>query len=225
MGSLSHLSVRSGHCVSLYHFLSAALGEFLLELCVNAADGYPIHHTSCARLFSAALDSENNVWTFTSWGRPFRLGCHPVDKSSPDTTPVQVECGWSFAAILMESGDVLAYWPHSGSISQELHVVNTSLDQVPTSKAHVSVGQPNVIPCHTWTLQNIDPARLPAIPNDLPPLPSTQGSTTLGNKVVKVAALDNVLIALTNQGHVLKYDMLSGEDQWRSGRWEYVSFR
>lgn len=179
---------------------------------------------SCARLFSAALDSEARVWTFTSWGRPFRLVCPPVDKSSPDTTPVQVECGWSYAAILTASGDVLVYWPRSGSVYREVHRINTKLDEEdPASKAQIAENEPGVIPCHAWDLEGFEPVRLPSIPDNLPIMPLEGNRAGEGVKVVKIAGMDNNVIALTSHGHVLKYDMLGGEDEYRSGRWQYVS--
>lgn len=107
-----------------------------------------------------------------------------------------------------------------------LHGVNSALDeQNPQSKARISADQPDVIPCHTLQLEGIDPVRLPSIPNDLPVLPrikSEDDEGIEGVKVVKLAGMDNNLIALTNKGHVLKYNRLGGEEEYRQGRWEYV---
>ena len=72
---------------------------------------------SCGRFHTTAMDSKSDVWTFTSWGQPFRLGSKLVDKSTPDATPIQVKSGWGFSAVLTESGDVLVYWPLGKVIS------------------------------------------------------------------------------------------------------------
>ncbi|EJD07334.1 uncharacterized protein FOMMEDRAFT_143785 [Fomitiporia mediterranea MF3/22] len=41
-----------------------------------------------------AIDAKNQIWAFTSWGRPFRLLTPALDCTSPDSTPIQAECGW-----------------------------------------------------------------------------------------------------------------------------------
>jgi SCF-associated factor 1 len=49
----------------------------------------------------------------------------------------------------------------------------------------------------------------------------------LGSKIVKVAAGDNFIIALTEGGHVLKVDFSEGIESFRRRlqplRWQYVS--
>lgn len=94
-----------------------------------------------------------------------------------------------------------------------------------------------VIPCVTWYLDteatipapanintNIPPnqgrllSRLPALPS-LQPLGFQKDEI----KLIKIAALDNRLIALTNHGHVLKFDGLNGTVPTLGGRWQYVS--
>lgn len=44
----------------------------------------------------------------------------------------------------------------------------------------------------------------------------------MGIRIIKIAAADNVLIALTNGGHVLKHDHLMHQTDLAQGRWEYV---
>ena len=180
-----------------------------------------------------ALDATSQVWTFTSWGRPFRLDSLLVDKSSPDTTPVQVESGWSFSSILTESGDVLVYWPGSGSfqevIDEKMEELDSSDDErfKAATQARPAEAEPNVVPCHSWALHGADPVRLPPIPaSNLPVLGYAGLSQDILDQetmLVKIAALDNNIIGLTNKGHVLRYGQLYDEEEYLTGRWEYVS--
>ena len=188
---------------------------------------------SCGRLHMTALDATSQVWTFTSWGRPFRLDSPLVDKSSPDTTPVQVESGWSFSSILTESGDVLVYWPGSGSfqevIDEKMEELDSSDDErfKAATQARPAEAEPNVVPCHSWALHGADPVRLPPIPaSSLPVLGYAGLSQDILDQetmLVKIAALDNNIIGLTNKGHVLRYGQLYDEEEYLTGRWEYVS--
>jgi SCF-associated factor 1 len=41
--------------------------------------------------------------------------------------------------------------------------------------------------------------------------------------LIQIAAFDNNVVGLTNQGHVLKYGSLHSEVEVPNGRWEYVS--
>ncbi|KIP10060.1 hypothetical protein PHLGIDRAFT_28732 [Phlebiopsis gigantea 11061_1 CR5-6] len=183
---------------------------------------------SCARLYSAGLDSESNVWTFTSWGRPFRLVTPLLDKSSVDSTPVRVECGWSYTSILTGGGIVYVYWPRTGGMQQELHRLNDEMDRKGNlTKAKVSDEHTDVIPCHAWDLTTYEPHRLPPIPTNLPHLTRTAlppSQVDEETKLVQIAGLDNNLIGLTNKGHVLRYNKLSGEDSYESGHWEYLPY-
>ena len=154
-----------------------------------------------------------------------------MDKSSPDTTPIQVESGWSFSSILTESGDVLVYWPFSGTVKE---VVDQKIEELDSSdneelkaasKARPSEDEPNVIPCYWWVLHGAEPVRLPSIPAGSLPKLSGIGSEDAPDeetKLVKIAAFDNNIIGLTNKGHVLRYGELFGEDTYQQGRWEYV---
>ncbi|KAH9941979.1 RCC1/BLIP-II [Amylocystis lapponica] len=164
------------------------------------------HSISCGRLHCSALDTTSEVWTFTSWGRPFVIHSPLLDKSSPETTPVQIECGWAFSSVLTQSGDVLVFWPFSGQINARIAAKDEELDQShsPAAKAKVDRDDPNVIPCYSWTIDDIDPARLPPIPaSRLPDLPGTG-------------------LSEESSGHVLKYGMLAGEDSYEHGSWEFL---
>ncbi|TBU47471.1 RCC1/BLIP-II [Dichomitus squalens] len=187
---------------------------------------------SCGRLHTTAIDAASQIWTFVSWGRPFRLSSALIDKSSPETTPIQVESGWSFSSLLTQSGDVLVYWPNGGRLKEIIDQKAEELDKLDNeelkaaAKARPTEAEPNVVPCYWWVLHGADPVRLPPIPSgSLPALPHTgltQEALDEETKLVKIAALDNNIIGLTNKGHVLRYGELYGEDEYQQGRWEYL---
>lgn len=164
-----------------------------------------------------ALDSSGHIWTFISWGRPYRLVSPLLDCASSDATPAQIECGWGYNSVLAESGDVYVWWPFSEVVRQR----NTEMDREGNKRAHATTD--GAIPCVLWDLHH-NPRRLPA----LPVLPHLQHFTELGQKeveetkIIKIAGMDNFLIALTNKGHILKFGDLSNDDSAQMGRWEYV---
>ena len=166
-------------------------------------------HFSC-------LDTDNTVWTFTSWGRPFYLSS-PVLRD-PEYAPKQIECGWAFSALLTKSGEVLLWWPFSGAMGS---VVERTMRGAGHNTAHP---EGNVIPCVPWDL-DLAPTRLPSIPSlpDLPDAGSREG--TQQTQLIQIAAFDNHIVGLTNRGHVLKYGSLLSEDEVLHGHWEYVSIR
>ena len=167
------------------------------------------------------LDTNSTVWTFRSWGRPFRLISPLLDCSSPETTPLQIECGWKFCSVLARSGDVYAWWPFDGSFENLHWQTMNKLDRDRSTMAIVS-GDETIVPCHVWEMK-YDPIKLPALP-DLPDLPSTgipEKERKKSTKLIKIAAFENSMIGLTNKGHVLKIDGLTGGDSIRS--WRYVS--
>ena len=166
------------------------------------------------------LDTNSTVWNFNSWGRPFRIVSPSLDCSSPKTTPAQIECGSEFCTVLMESGDVYAWWPFRGILENRYREGIMELDRDETTKAVVS-DDGTVIPCHTWEIDE-DPAKLPMLP-DLPELPGTglpEEECRKETKLIKIAALYCHLVGLTNKGHVLKLDgpYLKGS----TGTWHYV---
>ena len=155
-----------------------------------------------------------------NWGRPFKLSSPRLDHTSPDTTVIQVECGWMYSSVLTESGDILVWFPFDRAIAEAIAAKNEELDALPGgSKAVADLGN-KVIPCITWELQK-DPAKLPPIPNELPKL-MTMEEDSEPNKVVKIAAFDQHLVALTQHGHVLKFNGLSSEASIARGAWIYV---
>ena len=167
------------------------------------------------------LDAHSTVWNFRSWGRPFRLVSPSLDCSSPETTPIQIECGWAFSAVLTRSGDVYAWWPTGATFEDRYREAMTELDKDQSTKAIVP-DDGTVIPCHTWEIKR-DPAKLPVLP-DLPDLAGTglgEEEHRKETKLIKIAAFDNCLVGLTNKGHVLKIDGLTDEDSIQI--WRYVS--
>ncbi|KAF8493190.1 RCC1/BLIP-II, partial [Russula emetica] len=182
----------------------------------------PIRTVSCGRLHTMALDSKNQIWTFVTWGRPFRLDSPMLGCTSPETTPMQAECGWSFSSILTQSGDVLVFWPSSGEIGRIYDEENAAMDDGGDCNAYGT--EDHHIPCVTWSLR-ADPLLIPPIPQ-LPDLESTgvsQEERSEATTLIKIAAFDNHLIGLTNKGHVLKFGDLSNEDSFnRTTRWQYL---
>lgn len=160
-----------------------------------------------------------------SWGRPFQLSTPLLDRSSPETTAIQITSGWTFSAVLTDSGEVLVYRPFSGDMETVIATKTEELDQQSaTTKALPTEQAPHVIPCYTWTMQGVESVRLPSIPvRDLPKLDGN-GSTNEGEtKLVKIAGADETIIGLTNKGHVLAYHLIGGENRNSHQSWVYVS--
>ncbi|OBZ73495.1 hypothetical protein A0H81_06153 [Grifola frondosa] len=157
-----------------------------------------------------------------------------LDKATPESTPVQVESGWMFSAVLTTAGDVLVFWPFTGHMKELLERTNEELNQTADTQANIAArarptdAEPRVIPCHWWVMQGVDPLMLPPIPTgSLPELKDTgltDEQLDEETKLVKIAGMDNNLIGLTNKGHVLIYGMLGGEDSYQRGRWEYLPY-
>ena len=177
----------------------------------------PHSFTSCGRLHSSCLDHVNRIWTFTNWGRPFYLSA-PVLRD-PDYAPKQIECGWAFSALLTKSGDVFVWWPFIGATGEIVESKMREMDAEGDKRSHPDE---HIIPCVTWGL-DVVPLRLPAIPS-LPEILDNGVENELYPIVlIQIAAFDNNVVGLTNQGHVLKYNSLHSEVEVPQGRWEYVS--
>lgn len=173
---------------------------------------------SCGRLHTSSLDSQNRVWTFLNWGRPFWSSSRLL--MEPSAKPVQVECGWGFSCILTYLGDVLVWWPFSGIMKDRIESANREMDAQGDKKANQDPH--SVIPCATWAL-DVDPIQLPSIPS-LPDLNNGSIDERGPTRLVKIAGLDRHVIGLTNKGHVLKYGSLDDELSVARGSWEYVRF-
>ncbi|KAG2132798.1 regulator of chromosome condensation 1/beta-lactamase-inhibitor protein II [Suillus clintonianus] len=174
---------------------------------------YPTRSISCGRLHATSLDDHHHVWTFLSWGRPFRLDTLALDATSFDSTPAQVESGWNFSSVLTKSGDVYVWWPFAAPLKDVITARNADMDAADL-KCHATEG--DVIPCSTWELHE-EPTRLPPLPQ-LPEMPLAPAEPV---KLVKIAALESRLIGLTNHGHVLSISVES-DGAVRSGGWEYL---
>ena len=154
-----------------------------------------------------ALDTNSTVWNFETWGGPYRLVSHLLDCSSPETTPMQIQCSTSFSAVLTRSGDVYMWTMHN---SEHRH------------KSARAIVSNSGVPCHTWKI-NMDPAKLPSLP-DLPDLPMNglaEEERRKETKLIKIATCLDNLVGLTNKGHVLRTGSLCGEDP--TWAWDYVS--
>ncbi|KAK6992259.1 SCF-associated factor 1 [Favolaschia claudopus] len=175
-----------------------------------------IKQISCGRFHSAALGPWGQVWNFTSWGRPFTLSSHHL---RADSKPIQIECGWAFSSVLTKSGEIFVWWTQSGTMLERIDSKNTAMDNEDLFAKPLPDG---VIPCATWNLE-ADPTRLPG----LPPLPKLTEIGDLNEdqeepKIIRIAALDAHLVALTNQGHVVKFLGLGNENTVAGGRWQYL---
>ncbi|KAG6910020.1 hypothetical protein DXG01_013744 [Tephrocybe rancida] len=170
---------------------------------------------SCGRLHASSLDSEGQIWTFPSWGRPFRLVSDLF--TDPGSKPLQIECGWAFSSVLTVTGDVFIWWPFSGETAQRIRAINNQMNEQGDKKA--SAQPDNSIPCVTWDL-NEDPARLPSIPT-LPDLPDG-GNEDKPTQLIQIAGLDEHIIGLTNKGHVLKFNGLQSKATLSGGSWKYL---
>ncbi|KAG6821200.1 hypothetical protein H0H93_004020 [Arthromyces matolae] len=170
---------------------------------------------SCGRLHASSMDAEGQIWTFPSWGRPFRLASDIFN--DPASKPMQIECGWQFSSVLTVSGDVFIWWPFSGSTAETIEVINTQMNEQGDKKA--SPQADNSIPCVTWDL-NENPTQLPLIPS-LPEI-SDGESEDKPTQLIQIAGMDTQIVGLTNKGHVLKFGNLQSKATISNGRWEYL---
>jgi len=162
---------------------------------------------SCGRMHLAALDTLANIWIFTSWMNPYRLVCPELSNTSPETNVAQVEAGSYFVAVLTESGGVYATWPFSGpqrdaSFSDDGFEFDTG--EIPQTLTIAIVCQPRDVHSRLLTFPNLP---------DLPALPLAEHTLVESSspRLVKIAAGNDFLVALTNGGHVLKIDLTGGQ--------------
>jgi SCF-associated factor 1 len=91
------------------------------------------------------------------------------------------------------------------------------------NKVHAT--EDGVIPCVLSDI-NITPIVLPPLPS-LPDLSTRMNETETilepNLKVIQIAGFDGHILALTNQGHVLKFGPLCAPDDAVGGTWHYVS--
>ncbi|KAF8514431.1 regulator of chromosome condensation 1/beta-lactamase-inhibitor protein II [Hysterangium stoloniferum] len=169
---------------------------------------------SCGRGHTSALSDRNHVWIFTSWSQPYVLTSPLVSASALLNTPRQIESGWRFSAILVESGEVYVWWPFDGEAGQLVDAHSSNDPEHPKD---------GIIECQPWEV-DIDP--LPILDHTLN-LPHLRGNDQpVGDKIVKIAAGDNFIVAITEGGHVLKVDFFEGIESFQSRlqplRWQYL---
>jgi SCF-associated factor 1 len=186
----------------------------------------PIRSVSAGRAHTVMLTATGKVLNFQSWGLPYTLAA-PALRASGEDAIKQVEAGWAFGAALTHSGKVYVWWPASDPLKAAYE------ETIQGFKERVKQGEEALrvdvvdgttdIPCHLFEL-NVPPTELGDFPADLPDLPLAEGQEKkdLGIRIIKIAAADNFLIALTNGGHVLKHDHLMHQTDLTQGRWEYV---
>jgi SCF-associated factor 1 len=163
-----------------------------------------------------------------SWGRPYTLRTDLLRARTGENSVKQIEAGWGFCAALTHAGHVIVWWPGSGGLQTTYEHADQEMDERVKQGEEALKARPvegtKDIPCHVFELA-VDPVQLDDLPPGLPELPLEEDEKRdPGTRIVKIAAADNALIALTNGGHVLKYGNLTNENEYLNGRWEYVCF-
>jgi SCF-associated factor 1 len=200
-----------------------------------------IRSISCGRAHTLMLSSSGDILTFQSWGRPYTLASPLLkDHSDHEKGIKQIEAGWGFCAVLTYAGDIYVWWPGSDPLQAAYDTAVVSFEErirqgetglkIQADKSDSEKDGIPTIPCMPFEL-DVEPSHLAEIPIDLPELPQPPKDDVYGEsvnldmertKIVKLAGGDNFLIALTNRGHVLKYDNLTNQAEYTRGRWEYV---
>lgn len=169
----------------------------------------PTRFVSCGRLHAATFDVKGRIWNMVNWGRPFQLDTsllHDV---------IQIECGWAFTSALTKSGDIYAWFPFAGALQDRLAQKETEMNQ--QGDRSRAFAQDGLIRCVTWNC-DWNPTVLPPPPT----LPVLLTQVTEPAKIVQIAAMDLHIIALTNQGHILKFGVLEDEHSAANGVWTYL---
>ena len=150
------------------------------------------------------LDASSSVWIFITWGRPFRLVSPFLDCSSPKTTPLQIECGSDFSAVLMQSGDIYVWWPFKGTLGDWYGEGMAKLDKDESTKA-ILPDDGMVIPCHTWEIEMNPMRELQTyyVMSNLLGTRLMEEGCRKETKLIKIAAFARQFIGLTNRGHVV----------------------
>jgi SCF-associated factor 1 len=171
----------------------------------------------CGRAHATALSSTTRVWVFASWGRPYVLTTPLLSTAHAFSTPLQVESGWMFSAVLTHGGDVYVLWPSHGEFAELRAAHHAQRDDDPAQRVRDGDG---VVYCQPWDVAT-DPW---AIHGPATALPRLGEDEEVGERIVKIAAGDEFLIGLTEGGHVVKVNVRADDrDRSRRPRWEYVS--
>ncbi|KIJ49163.1 hypothetical protein M422DRAFT_161543 [Sphaerobolus stellatus SS14] len=180
-----------------------------------------ITNITCGRAHATALSAKNRVWVFTNWGAPYVLTTELLDPSSDFSTPLQVESGWNYSAVLTRGGDVYLFWPFKGKfqeLDKEKYRYFEGAEQ--SERPHERDG---VVDCRPWEIA-LAPIQAPHLNIKLPTL--REGEKTSDQKIIKIAAGDRFLIGLTDGGHVLWLDLPDDDESFHSQfnrpRWEYL---
>jgi len=116
----------------------------------------------------------------------------------------------------MKNGEVLVWWPSTGTLADALRDESERLGE--TAKAPAENG---VIQCHTWTA-TVDPVLLPSLPQ-LPDITSAGDDfKKYPPQLIEIGGMDNQIVGLTNYGHVVKFDGLDHEASPRPREWQYL---
>lgn len=112
-------------------------------------------------------------------------------------------------AVLTEAGHVLLEWPYHGEFNEQIVEHHNTMSETPNrgSDTRLSAGI-DVLNCSTWDIHR-EFLELPGLPNNLPVLDREAANSDNDEelRIVKIAAGEGFVVALTNQGHVLKMDI------------------
>lgn len=120
-----------------------------------------------------------------------------------------------------------------GEVGDAFESKDTELDHLITGNGREDAAGNEIdgeIQCYSWKMEGVEPLRLP----ELPPLPALKAGEASQPRLVKIAAGDQLIVGLTDGGHVLKLDVSDINNpnaikdlallfQQRIRGWEYVS--
>ncbi|KZT50510.1 RCC1/BLIP-II protein [Calocera cornea HHB12733] len=185
---------------------------------INFSDSVKFRSVASGRSQFSALDSRGSVWTFRSWGRPYRL-------VSPHLARVeQIACGWDFSAALTATGEVYIWWPGNGEFAR----VGDEHEAAEARPRQPGREREGIIEATGWEM-SAEPLELPSLGS----LEDPRGqAATEPLKIVQIACGTDFVVALTNANQVLKIDVGEGggddgfqmlRQSFRTGRrWVYL---
>lgn len=172
------------------------------------------------------LDSTGNIWDIDDREYPIRLDAS-ISGAPLDSEVVQIQCTPDVSTALLKSGAVLVWW--SDDVIQSRGAPARSVDLYLEDEEGEGATM-KAIRCVLLSDQ-VKFCRVPEIPMDDLPLRNKCADNGLPNRpqLVKIAAARlrfmgyDVLLGLTNQGHVLLFRDMWNETSIAGGHWEYVS--
>lgn len=139
---------------------------------------------------------------------------------------MQVESGWGFSSALTESGQIYVWWPFVAPLAQIIEDRMQEMNADPNNKALPT--EDHEIQCSNFIVDSSTLSRLPGLPT-LPVLTMTGEDIDRGipPKIIQIAGLEHYLVAITDQGHVLKFGNLDSPPQVTTGHgtWEWTYVR